>query len=622
MALEEILRSAEDRELLTHDRAADFLRGCVDVRHEPSGWERPVRFLPSQLRTLESCMAWHPGQFLQMSRTTAGVCLRLRTDATEVALCLRLDPMPRATRATLRRVEGREPAWPHDGVSCDVDGRHLPPATPVELERGLPGMLELAGSSVVVFSLEEPGEAPEQGLRPLPGFGRIREVTLWLPCLSGCAVRDLWTDGLTVEPLPARPWLLVLGDGAAQGFLSDDPGLTWPALLAKRLDLDLLDQGILGQVFQQGTVRGLAERPDPARIVVSYGAAYRHEPCSASRTQREASGYLAEIAELWPEVPCQVLGPLWHDEKASPTHPHSCFAGLDAIVRRAARPHASMSVTDGLRLVDHDAACFADPDLPNATGASQLALRCAVSMLAQGTTPEERAAHAREVLADAPACAFPLRACLDKGEVLFADAGCVLLRLPDGCQMAYAPDRELGRAAVGLLFARTSVAICGPGFVRDVMDVLDLEHVDPYHLVVYEGSRSLPVERTKASAIRSLDEAQADVVVRSCEEAGFARAGEARGLLAQGAFLGGFEGDELVGFVGEGLDGSIGMLEVFPGHRRQGWGRALESAKINQVLARGDVPWMRAFPRNKAFLKLQDKLGLAVYPATDGCLVR
>lgn len=621
MALMEILRSREDRGLLTHAKAVDFLHGCVDTRTELGGWVRPLRFLPRQLRTLESCMAWHPGQFLQMASCTSGVCLRFRTDATEVALGVRVDSFPQATRTLLRRVAGRGSVGSYDGVSCDVDGRHLAPATPVELEQGLPGLPELAGSSVVTFSLEAPDEAPEPGLRVLPGFGRMREVTLWLPCLTGCAVGDLWTDGLTVEPLPARPELLVLGDGAAQGFVTGDPGLTWPALLAKRLNLDLLDQGILGQVFQQGTVLGLGTRPDPARIVVAFGAAYRHEACSAARTQREAAGYLAEVAGLWSEVSCEVMTPTWHDESSSPTHAHSCYESISSIIHRAARPHEHLHVTDGSRLVSHKARCFADADYPNEVGAREYAMRAYVSLVVHDATPEERTSRARTVLAKAPMRALPLRTCLDRGRVLFAEEGCVLLRLRDGNQLLYAPDHELGRAVAGLLCDPTLVTVCEPGLERDVMDVLDLGHVDPFHLVVYEGGRPLSVDGDKAAGIRTLDVSFADEVRRHYGRSEHLRPGQLEALLARGGFIGAFEGEELVGYIGELDDGSMGMLEVFPGHRRHGWGSALEATKTNQVLARGDTPWMRAFPHCKAALKLQEALGLKVYPASDQCLV-
>lgn len=623
MALVETLRFEKDRELLTHSRAADFLHGCVSADEGRGGWVRPQRFTARQLRTLESCMAWHPGLFRQMAAATAGVCLRFRTDATEVALSVRLDPVPRATRAQLRMVEGGEPTRVHDGVSCDVDGRHLPVAVPVGLRHGLPGMPELEGASLVAFSLEEPDEAPEPGLQVLPGFGRMREVTLWLPCLAGCEVGDLWTNGLTVEPLPARPELLVLGDSIAQGFVVDDPALSWPVVLAKRLGFDLLNQGLYGQVFQQGTVAGLAGRPAPARIVVEFGTNYRFEPCEDVRTQREATGYLREVSQVWPDVPTQVMTPIWHDEATSPTHAHSCYEQVPYIIRRAAAPHAQMSVVEGTQLLDHDPSLLADPDHPNAAGAEELALRAYVSLRLGETPTGELATRALSVLEGAPARAFSIRECIRRGigEVIFAEEGCVLLRVPDGNQYLFAPDHELGRAVVGLLCEPTLVTVCEPGFERDVKELLGLDLVEPYHLVVYEGKRRLAVDRKKARRIRPLDASFAKVCHEHYSYPKFVSEREMRRRLGTGTVLGAFEGDELVGFVGEHPEGSIGMLEVFSGHRGKGWGGALMSAKVNEQLGRGLTPWTEVYPFNKASLRLMERLGLTVYPATDQCFV-
>lgn len=622
MALTEILGSERDRELLMHGRAADFLHGYVATETD-GGWVRPLRFLPRQVRVLESCMAWHPGLFRQMARTTAGVCLRMRTDATEVALSLRLDPVSRWVRSRLRAIEGHEPTAPHDGVSCDVDGRHLACVRPEPMEGDLPGMPGLAGASVVSFCLEEPGEAPEEGLQVLPGLGRMREVTLWLPCLVGCRVRDVWCNGMTLEPIARAGELLVLGDDAAQGLFAGDPGLTWPALLSRRLGLDLLDQGLAGQVFQQGTATPLATRQAPSRIVVAYGSNYRHEPCSGTRTQREAASFLAEVAHIWPEVPCQVMTPLWHDERRYASHPRSCFSEVPYLICRAAAPHASMSVADGLTLMDDEPTLLSDADRPNARGAAEVAMRSFATMAIAETPRASLAGRAERLLENAPMRAFPIRECLRRGigEVLFAREGCVVLRVPDGNQYVFAPDHELGRAVVALLLEPTLVTVLEPGFERDVREVLGLDLVEPYHLVVYEGAGRLKVSRKKAAAIRPLDVSFAETVYANYDFPQFVGPEEVRRRLEAGTILGGFEGDELVGFVGEHQEGSIGMLEVLPGHRGKGWGEALAATKANEMLGRGFTPWTEVYPYNKASLKMHEKLGFAVYPATDQCFV-
>ena len=81
--------------------------------------------------------------------------------------------------------------------------------------------------------------------------------------------------------------------------------------------------------------------------------------------------------------------------------------------------------------------------------------------------------------------------------------------------------------------------------------------------------------------------------------------------LAAGTIDGGYLDGELVGFIGMHAEGSMGMLEVFPGWRRRGVALALEAAKIASGLAAGHVPWAQVFPENRASIALQHRLGMA-----------
>ena len=81
--------------------------------------------------------------------------------------------------------------------------------------------------------------------------------------------------------------------------------------------------------------------------------------------------------------------------------------------------------------------------------------------------------------------------------------------------------------------------------------------------------------------------------------------------------LGGFEDGRLCAFVGEHVEGSIGLLEVFEGSRRRGWGQALLAAKVAQQLDEGVVPWAEVWPENKASRSLMEKAGFFCAPA-DG----
>ena len=67
---------------------------------------------------------------------------------------------------------------------------------------------------------------------------------------------------------------------------------------------------------------------------------------------------------------------------------------------------------------------------------------------------------------------------------------------------------------------------------------------------------------------------------------------------------------EMVGFVGKHLEGTMGILEILPKHRRKGYGTELEKFMINHVLEKGITPFCQVESGNEKSFKLQLKLGL------------
>lgn len=379
MGLRETIANEEARATLVSLPAVELLHGAVSLdEDELFGWVRPARFSVAQQRALGSCLAWHPGLYRQMAQTTAGIVVEFETDACEVALEVRVDREPQATRAVLEPIDRLSLVGlgPHDGFSADIDGRRVWLGMPAPGER--------------LVELRLDGGDPEDvyGLTPLPGMSRTRHVRIWLPALRGCMVRRLYCDGTTVGPVPRRKQLLAIGDSIVQGFVSEDPACAWPTLLAQRLDLDVVNQGVGGQVFQPGSLAGLAGAVNPAHIVVSLGENYRFEPCAERRVSADIQRFFGELSRLWPKVPTHVLTPLWHDEEAYPSHPKSCFDEVPRLIAEGVALHEQMTLIYGQELLDHEAELLADGiDHPNERGCRQIALRLASVLKAPGARP-------------------------------------------------------------------------------------------------------------------------------------------------------------------------------------------------------------------------------------------
>ena len=68
--------------------------------------------------------------------------------------------------------------------------------------------------------------------------------------------------------------------------------------------------------------------------------------------------------------------------------------------------------------------------------------------------------------------------------------------------------------------------------------------------------------------------------------------------------------DHLIGFIGEHLEGSMGILYVFPEYRRRGFGASLQSYLIAKTMEKGFVPFGQVEKDNLNSLRLQEKLGM------------
>ena len=72
----------------------------------------------------------------------------------------------------------------------------------------------------------------------------------------------------------------------------------------------------------------------------------------------------------------------------------------------------------------------------------------------------------------------------------------------------------------------------------------------------------------------------------------------------------GYYRDRPVGFIGEHLEGSMGMLYVFPEYRRRGFGAALQRRLIAKTMEAGYIPFGQVETGNVASLELQKKTGM------------
>ena len=81
-------------------------------------------------------------------------------------------------------------------------------------------------------------------------------------------------------------------------------------------------------------------------------------------------------------------------------------------------------------------------------------------------------------------------------------------------------------------------------------------------------------------------------------------------IVSRGNLLMAADKGRTVGFIGEHLEGSMGLLFIFPEFRHRGYAMALEKRYMAKMMGEGRIPFGQVEKKNQASLALQKKIGV------------
>ena len=152
-----------------------------------------------------------------------------------------------------------------------------------------------------------------------------------------------------------------------------------------------------------------------------------------------------------------------------------------------------------------------------------------------------------------------------------------------GCDLLMIPDRALAQTA----FERYGFS----------------EKLECYQ-VAYYGEK--PQAGTRLT-VREADEHDLGMLVKRYQ---LISPQELKEAVRRRLILLGYYHDELIGFIGEHLEGSMVMLYILPEYRNRGFAAELESYLIRTTMEQGYIPFGQVEKGNHASLNLQRKLGM------------
>ena len=208
---------------------------------EGKGWNATQQFydrLPAKAEGVVREPVWN------LSKDSAGICVRFVTDATEIS-----------ARWTLRKEKLAMPHMPASGVSgVDLYVRHE-------------GKWLWLGAARPETSLTNEHRLTT-GMTPQP-----RECLLYLPLYNGVEKVEIGvpTDAKCELP-PSRPEkmkpIVFYGTSIVQGGCASRPGMAYPAILGRRLDCTTINLGFSGSALCEPEVAALLAELDPVVYVL------------------------------------------------------------------------------------------------------------------------------------------------------------------------------------------------------------------------------------------------------------------------------------------------------------------------------------------------------------------
>jgi hypothetical protein len=294
-----------------------WLRHHTQVREMKEGWQ-PLRFTDRQMEVYGE-----QGNYAIRSHCPAGICLDFMTDSSFIELDFSVGDTARP--------------WLH--FDLYVDGALAATLGSEDMEH-------------------EPGEVRFE----LESKERVmRRLTLYLPQTVVLTIRDVRIEEeASVEhaPKPQRGRLLALGDSITQGMDAHRPSSTYPVQLARALDMELLNQGVGGAIFDKRNLDpALAYRPD--LITVAYGTNDWSRFLTLASFREACSDYIRVLSALYPDTPTYVITPIWRADQEEP-RPMGTLQELSEAIREICAPYSQIQLIHGQPLVPHMPQMFGD----------------------------------------------------------------------------------------------------------------------------------------------------------------------------------------------------------------------------------------------------------------------
>ena len=296
--------------ILTETQLKKLIHGACEFK-SIDGYLAAYRFLEKQIKALEFDDFFHV-----RSRYTAGISIRMKTDAEEIGFDYRL------ITGSLK-----------DSVDVYVNDR--------------------------IFSVCLMEALNSKGTLSLHLPDGNKEVSIYLPTDVEMQIRNFRVEKKWRPIFGDIYRVLWLGDSITQGVGSFMGGQTFVNLVSRKLKYESLNQGIGGYGYLDRVLEG-AEGIRPDKIVVALGTNDRLEGL-----ERRIADFYKALNEIYRDIPVLAITPIWREDNPEKLQD---LKTIKSIIESVAFDYPNVCVVDGFDLVPPVTYCFMDGLHPNAWG--------------------------------------------------------------------------------------------------------------------------------------------------------------------------------------------------------------------------------------------------------------
>lgn len=196
-----------------------------------------------------------------------------------------------------------------------------------------------------------------------------KRVRIYLPNIFKMNIGNvILDDGASFRQAKKTRRALILGDSITQGFDANFPSMSYPNILARDLELDIVNQSIGGEVFLPESL-GTSPLFDADIITVAYGT---NDWLGGSPDFYAIEEYFKRLSLLYPRAKKFYISPIWLKNIDNTPGGISFYDATSRFEKCAS--DAGLTVIEGLKIMHHTEGMFSDGEHPSDLGFTQYAL--------------------------------------------------------------------------------------------------------------------------------------------------------------------------------------------------------------------------------------------------------